>query len=66
MFESEVIRISGKVRFVGQSDQFPSASGTICRVHKDGRFDVAYDCLANVREEQCRPEDWALLQSSLT
>ena len=66
MLKHEDVRVGNNVCFVGRSDQFPHACGVVCFVHKNGRLDVTYDCLSNVREEQCRLEDWVLTQSSPT
>ena len=61
MLEREDVRVGKKVHFVGQGDQFALARGAICEVRKNGRFDVSYDSPTNVREENCRPEDWVCL-----
>jgi len=55
----EDISVGIKVRYVGSSDQFAAAQGTVSQTHPNGRFNVAYDCLPSVYEEMCQPEDWA-------
>lgn len=62
--ESADIVLGTKVRYIGSSTQFPSVTGTISRVNKNGRFTITHDDLSFVYEEQCRAEDWTLLQKS--
>jgi hypothetical protein len=54
------LAIGTPVQFMGDSDQFAGAKGVVCLVHQSGRFDVEYDELPNVIEEQCLPEEWAV------
>jgi hypothetical protein len=49
------------VRFVGAGDQFSGATGTICHRRENGRFDVLYDELPNVVEEECLPDAWEVV-----
>ena len=53
--ESADISAGNRVRYIGLSNQFSTATGTIHQISRDGR------CLRLVYEEKCRPEDWALL-----
>ena len=54
------VHVGAIVQFVADGQPFHLARGSICRVYSGGGFDVALECLQNVREERCRMENYVL------